>query len=356
MPRRDPSVDVSVLTAVLNEEAVIHATASAITSQRFEGAVEFLFLDGDSNDRTRAILEELSRGDDRIRVLHNLAGDQASGLNLGLRNARGEFVVQMDAHTHYPADYVARGVERLRQGDVDWVTGPQIPHGTERWSRRVALALTSPLGFGGSRKWVTDASAEFELDTGVFCGVWRRSTLERHGGWDEGWPINHDSELAARVLAAGGRIVCLPTLGARYVPRNGLRALARQYRRYGYYRAKTSRAHPHSLRASALLPPALVLALLGAALATPVRRPARLALLAYGLGLIAASAREAHPGARADAVMLPAVFVTMHAAWGAGFLAGCLRFGPPLGAISLLMRGRRSSPGPRGAAQERTEE
>ena len=72
------------------------------------------------------------------------------------------------------------------------------------------------------------------------------------------------------------------------MPRDSLLGLARQYFRYGYYRAKTSRRHPHSMRRSHLLPPGLVLAL-PAALAGPglLRTAARVALAAY-LALVAA--------------------------------------------------------------------
>jgi succinoglycan biosynthesis protein ExoA len=339
-----PKVQVSVIVAVRNEEPFIRETVEAIRAQDFDGGIEFLFVDGRSEDRTRPILEELSAGDPRIRILDNPARQLASALNIGLRNARGEFVAQMDAHTYYPANYVSGGVERLRRGDVDWVTGPPIPYGVGPWSRRVALALDSWLGTGGSNKWASRLEAagaassngsEIELDTSVFAGVWRRSKLEALGGWDEGWPVNHDSELAARLLSDGGRIVCLPALGARYVPRDSLKGLALQYGRYGFYRAKTSLRHPRSMRRSHLLAPAVVVTAAAAVVAPqPMSTVARAGLAAYVLAVLSASAQVAPRGSAGDAVGLPLVFATMHLAWGVGFLAGCVRNGVPLGAIS----------------------
>jgi succinoglycan biosynthesis protein ExoA len=335
LPEHSNGVDVSVLIPVLDEEAHIRDTVAAMQAQRFEGTIEFLFMDGRSTDRTRSILEQLAADDLRIRVIDNPARRTPNALNIGLRHARGRYVARMDAHTYYPPEYLGKGVTRLRRGDVDWVSGPQLPRGTSGWSRRVELALSSWLGVGGSRKWGNES--EIELDTGVFAGVWERSTLERYGGWDEGWPANQDSELAARVLAAGGRIVCLPELGASYIPRDSLKGLARQYWRYGYFRAKTSRRHPHSMRRSHVLCPGLVLALC-ASLTGPrlVRWPARAALALYLISVLVASARQGGPGRWSDAAALPAVFVTMHIAWGAGFVAGSLRFGPPLRAIARL--------------------
>lgn len=336
-------MDVSVLIPVLNEERHIRATVAAMREQRFDGEVEFLFMDGRSEDRTRAILEELSAEDPRIRVFDNPERTTPNGLNVGLANARGEFVARMDAHTFYPPTYLARGVERLREGGVDWVAGPQVPRGEGRWSRRVAMALESPLATIGSRRFGREedaAPAEVELDTGVFTGVWRRKTVERFGGWAPGWPINQDSELAARMLDAGCRIVQLPELAAYYVPRDSLKALARQYFRYGMYRAKTARHHPASMRRSHLMAPGLALAVAGsvAAPARPLRVVARLGVVAYLGVIVLASARNAAEGADPrDAAALPAVFLTMHLAWGSGYVVSTFRFGPPVAAVARAL-------------------
>jgi glycosyltransferase involved in cell wall biosynthesis len=335
----DAPVTVSVLVPVLNEERHIRATVAAMQAQRLEGTPEFLFMDGRSEDRTRAILEELARSDPRIRVLDNPRRRTADGLNVGLANARGEFVARMDAHAFYEPDYLALGIERLRRGGVDWVSGPQLPYGDGKWSRRVALALETGVATVGSRKWTANGG-ERELDTGVWCGVWRRSVLEAHGGWDPGWPVNQDSELASRALARGERLVLLPEMAGRYIPRNSLRSLARQYARYGYYRAKTARRHPHSARRSHVMAPA-VAAAIPAALAgpRPVRRLARAGLAAYAAALGAVAVRASGEAPRADAAALPVVSAVMHVSWGAGYIWSSIRGGPPVAALVRMLRG-----------------
>ncbi len=350
--RHSAEVDVSVLVPVRNEERHIAETVLAMRGQRYEGEIEFLFMDGRSTDRTKEILERLAKEDRRVQVIDNPAGRTPNGLNVGLGRARGEYVARMDGHSVYPADYLAKGVERLRRGDVEWVSGPQLPHGEGTWSRGVALALRSRMGVGGSSKWgvgaggITGGGAEIELDTGVFTGIWRRSTLEAHGGWDEGFPINQDSELAARVRKAGGRLVCLPEIGARYIPRDSLRRLASQYWRFGYYRAKTSRRHPESMRRSHVLAPGLSLVLLASLPGVrpkPISRLARTGLATYGLTVVATSVGAVPRGGARDAATLPSIFPTMHLAWGFGFLAGAARFGPPLASLARIAGLSRSS-------------
>jgi glycosyltransferase involved in cell wall biosynthesis len=344
-------VDVSVLVPVRNESAHIESSVAAMCAQRFPGTVEFLFADGESDDDTRETLERLALDDPRIVVLDNPRRITPSGLNVCLRRARGEFVARMDAHTYYPPDYLARGVERLRRGDTEWVSGPAVPLPVGRVSRAVALALQTWIGQGGSRKWqgATDGEApERELDTGVFGGVWRRSTVLEFGGWDERWPANQDAEMAGRFLAAGRRLVMVPAMGASYIPRDNLRSLARQYWGYGHYRVQTSKRHPDSMRRSLLVTPLLVLTAAAAVVAPrPLRGAARAAIALYLAALAqaaAATARRDDVSVR-DVALMPLVLATMHTGHGVGVLRGFVRFGPPWAALLRIVGlGRLRSP------------
>lgn len=332
-------VTISVLTPVRNEERHVADTVRSMRDQDVEEPIELIFIDGRSEDRTMAILRELAEGDDRIVILDNPARTTPEALNIGLAAARGRYVARMDAHTHYPPGYLRAGVERLRTGGAAHVSGPQLPHGTGVWSRRAAAALGTRLGAGGAA-FRRLAGGETEADSG-FTGIWERDTLLRHGGWDEGWPNDQDSELAARIRAEGGRIVVVPEMAARYIPRDSLPALARQYWRYGFYRAKTSRRHPDSMRRSHVLTPGLVLAFATAALPLGrVARAARAGLAVYCAALVAAAAFAAREQGVREAAWLPVTLAAMHLPNGAGFLAGAVRWGPPLRALGRIARGR----------------
>ncbi len=335
-------MDVSVLVPVRNEEAHVVRAIEGMLAQRVSGSYELLLIDGESEDATRSLIEGLAQRDPRVRLLSNPERRIPNALNIGLSAARGTYLARMDAHTFYPPDYLENGVRRLAEGDAVWVSGPQIAKGEGVWSSRVALALGTRLGIGGAR-FRMDAGAECEVDSG-FTGVWARETLLAHGGWDEDWTVNEDGELAARIRRKGGRILCIPEMAARYVPRDGLRPLARQYWRYGVFRVKTVRRHPDTMRRSHVLGPAFTLAVAGSVVGpAPIRRAARPALGAYVVAVAATMvqvARSRRPSAR-DLASLPAVFLTMHAAWGAGFLRGCVRFGVPWAALRGLAGKRR---------------
>ena len=324
---------------VLNEERHIAAAVAMMRTQQFDGVLEFLVVDGGSTDRTLALLSELGRDDPRLRVLHNPRQIASSGLNVALAHAQGRFVARMDAHTEYHSDYVARGVQRLAVGDSRWISGPPIATGDGPVSRAVALALRTPLGRGASRKWASErepSDREYELDSGVFAGVWERETVLAYGGWDEHWVRNQDSEMAGRFLARGERLICLTAMGADYTPRNSIPSLWRQYLQYGEYRARTAARHPHTMRRSHLIAPALV-----AAAASALVAPRSVRRLAHaGLGLYVAALGVAGIGAAADsedavgASLVPLALAAMHFGHGVGMLRFSLRHGPPLAAVA----------------------
>jgi succinoglycan biosynthesis protein ExoA len=337
-PGRPSTVDCSVLIPVLNEERHIEQTLAAIRAQRFQGQLEFIFADGGSSDRTKEILRGHARVDPRIQIYENPRRTVPSGLNVALSHARGHWVARMDAHTEYRDDYLALGVERLKAGGTRWVSGPPLPVGQKPLSRAVSLALSTGAGQGGSRKWTRGgigSATEFELDSGVFGGVWELCTLLEFGGWDESWTCNEDAEMAGRFLSRGEHLICLPAMSARYMPRDSLRGLWRQYRGYGEFRVKTARRHPHTMRRVQLIAPALVMDAIAAAFGPGITRPiARAGLGAYAALLIAESVRARRRSTSClDTALVPAAIATMHFAWGAGSLVGTLRFGPPWAGI-----------------------
>jgi succinoglycan biosynthesis protein ExoA len=329
------AVDCTVLVPVLNEERHIERMLATMRAQQFDGRLQFVLADGGSTDGTLEILRGAAGEDPRIEVHHNPKVHVASGLNTALRAARGTWVARMDAHAFYPARYLADGVARLEAGGTRWVSGPQNPVGHNAVSRAVATALHSPLGQGGSLKWHREGEnrVEYELDTGVFGGVWRRETLLEFGGWDDSWHKNEDSELAARFFERGERLICLPSMAAEWMPRGSLGSLFEQYLDYGRFRMRTAVRHPGSLRRSHLAPPALVA---GGALALTsgrVGQRARRVGLIYAAALAAEGLRLGRGKDLAEALLVPASLFVMHAGHGLGLLGGMAEHGVPWAAI-----------------------
>lgn len=320
---------VSVVMPVVNEERHLRAAVARVLDQDYPGELNVTLAVGPSRDETAAVAAEIAAGDTRVRVVDNPTGSTPAGLNAAIAASDGEIVVRVDGHAMIPPDYVRTAVEVLERTGADNVGGVMAAEGTGEFEKAVAAAMTSRFGVG-------DASFHVGGEEGpaltVYLGCFRRSALERVGGYDESMERAQDWELNLRIRQTEGVVYFTPDLQVTYHPRHSLRALARQYHDYGRWRREVARRHPSTLSLRYLAAPVTLVAIgggLALALVAGVsgnRSLATAGLLpgaVYATGNLLASALT---GARiADAriaVRLPAVFATMHGAWGAGFLRG----------------------------------
>lgn len=318
---------VSVIIPCYNEEATIGLLLEAVYRQTYGRAgLEVVIADGGSSDGTRRQIGLFQDGhpDLAVRVVENGARSIPSGLNQALRAARGEFIVRLDAHSVPAPDYIERCVAALQAGHGDNVGGVwQIQPGGPGWvARSIALAAGHPLGAGDARYRVGGAAQA--VDTVPF-GAYRRALAERLGYYDETLLTNEDYEFNVRLRRSGGVVWMDPQISTRYFARPNLGALARQYGRYGFWKARMLRRYPDTIRWRQMLPPVFVLSLLVLSLAGLFLEPARWLLAAVGgaylLVLAAAGVGAAlkHRGI-SFLVGVPLAIAVMHLAWGGAFL------------------------------------
>ena len=124
-------------------------------------------------------------------------------------------------------------------------------------------AAAHPLGVGDAL--YRHASRAIEVDTVPF-GSFRRTLIEKIGGFDETLHTNEDYEFNARVRKSGGRVWLDPSIRSIYFARSTFADLARQYWRYGFWKWFMLRRYPNTLRWRQALPPLFVVSLLGLSL------------------------------------------------------------------------------------------
>jgi succinoglycan biosynthesis protein ExoA len=319
---------VSIIVPVYNEAAYIKQCLESILRNEYpRDRFEILVIDGGSTDGTHEIIEQMAKQYPQIIILKNYKRIQSVAMNIGIRNSRGEIIIRMDAHTLYAPDYIRRCVELLETTDAANVGGVLRAVGTNYISKIIAVAVTTPFGIGNA--YYRYAEKEMWVDT-LFPGAWRKSTLEELGGFNEEWAVNEDYELNYRLRKAGGKILLSPKIKCWYYVRPSLKALTRQYFRYGFWRAKTVVTYPDSLRWRQLAPPGLVISLLLSLGILPVKW--MLGIIAPALYLAAnllASTWTASRKGWKYLPLLPFVFATIHLSWGIGFLVGLFRWGIP---------------------------
>jgi succinoglycan biosynthesis protein ExoA len=317
---------VSIIVPCYNEQATIGLLLQALYSQTFPlEDMEVIIADGLSTDQTREEIEAFCEAhpDLTVRVVDNPQRVIPAGLNRAIEAAMGDIIIRLDAHSIPYPDYVARCINDLQAGLGDNIGGVwEIQPGDQSWqARAIASAAAHPLGVGDARYRVGGQSQA--VDTVPF-GAFRRSLIDQIGAFDEDLLTNEDYEFNVRVRKSGGKVWLNPSIRSRYFARRTFGALAQQYWRYGFWKARMLRRYPETFRwrqlSGLFVLSFLVLGILG--IWKPVARwLLGIELGIYALALLAAGLQEAFR--KRDLALLlgvPLAIATMHLTWGAAFL------------------------------------
>ncbi len=332
---------VSVLIPVRDEPDALARCLRSLAAQTYpHDRIEVLVAEGDAGrvEQDAALLRDAGLPG---KALANPRRTTPCGLNVALDAARGEVIVLLGARAEVGPRFIEENVAALERTGADVVGGPVRMPAEGLLGRAVAAAMSSPFGVGDAR--YRYAESEGPVDT-VNYGAYRRSVFERIGRFDESLLNVEDDELNYRLREAGGTLWLSPRIEVRYHGRRTLAGLARQYLRYGYPKVRVAVRHPGQLRARHLAPSALVAALGVGLFGAPWSRAARALLAgtagAYALANLAASVRQASRQGWDLLPLLPAAYAAMHVCYGAGFLAGCVRFAPE---VAAQLRRRREA-------------
>ena len=97
---------ISVIVPVYKVEAYLHRCVDSILAQTFQD-FEVLLVDDGSPDRSGEICDEYAKKDKRVRVFHKENGGVSSARNLGIENAKGIWIMFVDADDWLSADLVS---------------------------------------------------------------------------------------------------------------------------------------------------------------------------------------------------------------------------------------------------------
>ncbi len=169
----------SVVVPLLNEEAVIEQTYLALKQHldALGATYELVFVDDGSTDRSRAILTARALRDPAVRVVglsRNFGHEMAT--TAGLRHARGQAAVVIDADLQDPPELIAEFVAK-------WREGYQVVYGIRR-ERRGESRLKKLTSFLFYRLMGRIADVPIPPDTGDFRLMDRR-VLDVYAQFDE---------------------------------------------------------------------------------------------------------------------------------------------------------------------------
>lgn len=179
--------------AVHDGERYVGEAVDSVLAQSFRD-LELIVVDDGSTDRTAETVRE--RADPRVRLISNARNlGLAPSLNVGLDEARGEFVARLDADDVALPARLARQVAFMdghpdvallgswyHEMSADGSLGAPVRVPTRHWDLRWHLCLYSPFAHSAV--------------------LWRRELVEREvGRYDDGLRFSEDYDLWRRISA-----------------------------------------------------------------------------------------------------------------------------------------------------------
>ena len=115
-------MDISVIVPVYNVEKYLPKCIDSILAQTFTN-FELLLINDGSKDSSGTICDEYAAKDSRIRVFHKENGGVSSARNLGLDNAKGEWIAFVDSDDWVDESYLMDLFQAADEKDMLVVQG-----------------------------------------------------------------------------------------------------------------------------------------------------------------------------------------------------------------------------------------
>jgi cellulose synthase/poly-beta-1,6-N-acetylglucosamine synthase-like glycosyltransferase len=220
---------VSVIVPAYNEERVIAQTIRSLLASDYP-EFEIIVVDDGSTDNTCEVVRNQFSDHTRVALFTKENAGKAEALNFGLRRARGEIIVALDADTMFEPTTISALARRFDDEHVGAVAG------NAKVGNRINLITRwQALEYITSQNLDRRAFAQLNCITVVpgAVGAWRRELIQRAGGFTSD-TLAEDQDLTLRLRGLGCEIVYEEDAIAWTEAPDTIRSLAKQRFRWSF--------------------------------------------------------------------------------------------------------------------------
>lgn len=253
-PKNRKTTDtVSIVIPIYNEEKFIEPLIDSILKQDYDFKyVEIIFVDGDSKDKTVEKLNKaLKNKKIDYRVLTNKKRITPMSVNIGIKNAKNDIIIRLDAHSEYPSNYVSKCVYYLNKTGADNVGCLFLATSKNKTGAAIADVVSSRFGVGNSQFRINGESGY--VDT-VPYGTFRKTLVDKIGYFNEELIRSEDNEFNYRIIKNGGKVYMFNDIGIYYYPRDTISKIMKMGYDNGKWSVYTNYFIPGSMKLRHFIP------------------------------------------------------------------------------------------------------
>lgn len=322
---------ISIICPTYNEEKYIGKCILSMVSQDIElSDIELLFVDGRSTDKTREIIKTYQKTHHFIHLIDNPEKTVPYAMNYGIKAAKGDIIMRIDAHAHFESNYVSvlsKALIELDATNVGAVCKTDVINKTPK-SMAIREVLSNKFGVGNSlfRLGIDKITV---ADTVPF-GCYKKEVFEEYGLYNPKLTRNQDIELNKRILRNGGTIYLVPDTFCTYYARENYTDLAKNNFQNGKWNILMMKYTKNldSLSIRHFIPfifvMSMVIPIVFSLFWFPFIWLSIISLMAYSFLISTISAKIASKK-KLDFTSLFLAFFTLHLSYGSGSLVGLIQ-------------------------------
>lgn len=322
---------VSFIIAAYNAgEKLSYALNSLLKQDYGKDKIEVILIDGGSSDITKEIMLDYKRRHEhefsRFLVLENKKKILPCAWNVALKNALGDIILRIDAHSEMKSDFISNAVDLIKKGEK--IVGgprPSIIDQKGDFQRILLLAEQSMFGSGiaGYRKNQGD-----KYVSTLAHAAYLREVFEKVGGYDERLVRTEDNEIHYRMRKAGFKFYFSSKVKSLHHARSSFKTMIKQKYLNGFWIGLTMGVCPKCFSFYHLVPFLFILSITIFSVLAILNIPILLFILLslYFLGNVLMSILSSiRKKFTPYMFLLPGTFFALHLAYGIGTFIGLLK-------------------------------
>lgn len=244
---------VSLIVPLYNEEKYIENFIISLTRQTYPiEKMEWILIDGSSTDKTLDILNKyINKQRYPIILLHNNKRKTPYALNTGIEQAKGKYIIRLDAHAKISTNYIEKCVYYLDTIDADNVGGVAETKANGFIGTAISQMLSNKFGVGSSDFRVGEGNKY--VDTVPF-GAFRREVFEKIGLFNINLLRSEDNDINARIRQSGGKIWLAEDIRFTYYCRDSVKGILKMALQNGNALFYTIRENPKAMSIRHFIP------------------------------------------------------------------------------------------------------
>lgn len=226
---------ISIIIPYYNDDQYIAKLVEQIKANDIKDKYEVIIIDGNSDYRSRLIIEDIAKVNHNIRIVDNEKRITSCAINIGIRESKGDYVILLSAHCGIAPNYIQTLVDECESlnADVIGAVGRTETLESSHQAAAIKYVLSSKFGVGNAL-YRLGVDKITEVDT-VAYACYRKGVFDKVGLFDEKLVRNQDLEFNKRVKNAKGKIYLTPDTCFVYYARDNYKDFYKNNFGNGYW-------------------------------------------------------------------------------------------------------------------------